>query len=376
MKINNKLTILLGFLMCFFISCDKYKSIMDNSILPEKEVEIDKQFERSYWVEIDVRHNNNRGYWYNVETQAEDVVPTEQEIENSCQGLAEVYKGDKLYVIYHRQFEIEKAKQVFLHWKKYGAEYGLEIVPTIVLESYATPSKLNFSNSEIASLAQWCEENINKSEFGIYDVYVRQSIGSVQDLQLTEIKSQTKLNLVRVGIQPGEKLNSYYHSAVQDTWSAECQGLTNELWEHPRYFSGTNKYGRRLLNEWVNERINGESRKIIWNLIPVAWDYDSPLDPFSYVFPGDDALINDPPIPGRLVLSKKYILSWYTEGSSNRLFGGFSCDLHILEANSFGKPERPSFYEQLRKGLPYTGYFSGAMNEVAEVYDSLKTDKK
>lgn len=376
MKINNKLTILLGGLMCFFISCDKYNSILDNSILPEKEAEIDEQFELSYWVDIDVNHNNGRGYWFNVDNKPEDVVPTEQDIKNSCQGLAEVYHGDKVYVTYHRQFEIEKAKQVFLHWKKYGSQYGLEVVPTVVLESYATPTMLNFSNAELVSLAQWCAENVNQSEFGIYDVYVRQSIGSVQDLQLTEIKSKTSLNLVRVGIQPGEKMNSYFNSGVQDTWSAECQGITNELWENPRYYNGTNKYGRKLLQEWVAERIAGESRKMIWNLIPVAWDYDAPLDPFGYSFPGDDALINDPPVEGRLALSKKYILSWYHQGTSNRLFGGFSCDLHILEANSYGKPERPSFYEQLRKGLPYTGYFSAAMNEVAEVYKSLEKNSK
>lgn len=371
MKITNKIYIVLTFLLWCCTGCEKKSSIEDNSILPQKEAEIDGQFELSYWIDIDVRHNNGRGYWFNVETKPEDLVPSEQEIKNSCEGLAKLYKGDKLYVTYHRQFEIEKAKQVLINWKKYGKDYGLNIVPTIVLESYATPSKLNFSNIELVAFSKWCKDNINESELGIYDVYVRQSLGSVQDVQLKEIKSNTNLDLVRVGVQPGEKMNSYFNSGVQDTWTAECQGITNELWENPRYYKGTNRYGRRLLKDWVDERIEGESRKIIWDLIPVAWDYDAPLDPFGYIFPGDDALINDPPIPGRLKLSKDYILSLYQEGTSNRLFGGFSCDLHILEANSAGRPESPTFYEQLRNGQPYKGYFSTAMDEVGMVYGSF-----
>jgi hypothetical protein len=127
-----------------------------------------------------------------------------------------------------------------------------------------------------------------------------------------------------------------------------------------------------LLQDWVSERLNGEKRKITWDLIPVAWDYDDPIDPFGYISPGDNALTNDPPLAGRLQLAKDYIISWYPEGTSNKLFGGFSCDLHILDANSNGKPESPSFYDQLRSGQTYQGHFANAMNEMAEVYKSLK----
>ncbi len=371
MKVHITPYILSAFLLCCIAGCDKSSSLEDNSILPPPEPEIEEQFELSYWIDIDVRHNNGRGYWFNVDDRPEDIMPTEQEVSNSCRGISEIYKGNKLYVTYHRQFEIEKAKTVFTYWKTYGEQYGIEIVPTVVLETYATPTRMNFTNSELIELAEWCKAHINDKEFGIYDVYVRQSGGGVQDVQLIALNEQVSFDLVRVGVQPGERMNSYFTSGVQDTWSAECHGLTNELWEFPRYYKGTSTYGRKLLEEWVYERINEEQRKIIWNLIPVAWDYDDPLDPFGYIFPGDNALTNDPPVPGRLHLSKDYIISWYPAGTANRLFGGFSCDLHILEANSYGKPESPTFYDQLRSGQPYQGYFSGAMNEVAEVYESL-----
>jgi hypothetical protein len=371
MKFCNVPYILFALLLTFAASCTKRSSIEDNSILPPPEPEIDESYELSYWIDIDVRHNNGRGYWFNVDAKPEDVVPTEAEVSNSCRGIAEEYNGRKLYVTYHRQFEIDKAKNVFLLWKQYGSQYGIDIVPTFVLESYATPTRLNFTNNELTELAAWCKQNINSNELGIYDVYVRQSVGSAQDLQLTELSAQVQIALVRVGVQPGERMNSYFFAGVQDTWSAECQGLTNELWENARYYKGSNKYGRRLLQEWVNERLNGDTRKITWNLIPVAWDYDDPLDPFGYIFPGDNALTNDPPVPGRLHLSQQYIISWYPRGTANRLFGGFSCDLHILEANSYGRPESPTFYEQLRSGQPYQGYFANAMKEVAEVYENL-----
>lgn len=374
MKIHYNTIYLLVILSLFAMSgCKKNSSLEDNTIPPGPEPEIAEAFELSYWIDIDVRHNNNRGYWFNVDAQPEDVAPTEQHIENACRGIAETYHGNKLYVTYHRQFEMDKAKAVLLDWKKYGDQYGIEIVPTIVLESYATPARLNFSDNELVDLANWCKQNINTDELGVYDVYVRQGAGSAQDSQLAALAAQVSIGLVRVGIQPGERLNDYFKKGVQDTWSAECQGITNELWEHPRAYNGTNVYGRKLLQSWVNERIVGEQREIVWNLIPVAWDYDDPLDPYGYVFPGDDALTNDQPIAGRLHLSKDYIISWYAAGTSNRLFGGFSCDLHILEANSYGRSESPSFYEQLRSGLPYQGDFSDAMREMGEVYEDLGT---
>ena len=121
----------------------------------------------------------------------------------------------------------------------------------------------------------------------------------------------------------------------------------------------------------VQERIDDKSERIVWDLIPVAWDYDNPPDEFGYVCPGDDALINDPPLPGRLKLCHEYISSKYPEGMFADEFGGYSCDLHILEANSAGRPESPTFYGQLKNGERYTGYFRIALEQVAEIYKSI-----
>lgn len=331
-----------------------------------------KEIERSFWIDIDLRHNNGRGYWRNVEDLREDRLPIEVEIENACHALSQQYHGNKLYVVYHRQFEISGAKESFLLWEKYGKKFGLIIVPTLVLESYAKVEKLNFSNAELLSLVQWCLTEINSKELGIYDVYIRHGKGSRQDHQLSHLRKHIGNHLVRVGLQPGEMLNENMIAGVEDTWTAECQGITNDLWEFPKTVSGNERYGRALLEQWLLERIKGEERRIVWNKIPVAWDYDDPVDSYGYVCPGDDALINDPPIPGRLTLCDKYIQNYFKKHHAEHKFHGYSCDLHILEANSYGKPEEPSFYTCLRNGKPYKGYFAGAMNELGEIYLKYK----
>ena len=364
------LLLLLTFTICGSSSCNDDRN---NPKPIPNENQQDESFELSYWIDIDLRTNNQRGYWFNVSKLSPDILPSKEEIENASNQLSQVYHGEKLYVVYHRQFEIEDFKQVILSWKNAGNKFSMSIVPCIVLETYDTPSTMNFTDEEITNLAIWCVANINNDEFGVYDVYPRQGAGSLQDKQLKTIKEKIGNKIVHVGIQPGVELNSNIASAVQDTWTAECQGITNDLWENPKPFQGTTKYGKKLLQEWINERINGETRKIVWNMIPVAWDYDKPVDQYGYVCPGDNALTNDPPIDGRIALCDQYISACYTYGYKNAKFGGYSCDLHILEANSYGKPECPTFYEQLKKNETYTGYFSIAMIQISQLYSEIRT---
>ncbi len=356
MKIN-KLLVCLGFLAMPLLLCAN---------------KVANVFERSYWIDIDLRHNNGRGYWKNYTQLNEDQIPTSTEIQNACKILSKELNGNKLYVTYHRQFELSKAKSVLSLWKKHGAKYGLTIVPTIVLEDYSDKPKMNFNDNELLDLGKWSMKNINANEFGIYDVYIRQAEGSKQDIQMKTLRNTIGDKLVRVGLQPGEQLNKHMVAGVEDTWTAECQGLTNQLWEFPKEVNGNKKFGRLLLEDWVMERISGEEKRIVWNKIPVAWDYDKPVDPLGYVCPGDDALINDPPIKGRLDLCDQYISNMYKKHNVPYKFYGYSCDLHILEANSYGKPEEPSFYETLRKGETYKGYFSNAMKEVSAIYQRYK----
>lgn len=332
------------------------------------------EYELSYWVDMDLIGDHLRGYWYNASDPAYPAIGKTEDIwiENACKSLKEKYHGDKLYVIYHRQYEQDIAREVFMSWKKHGETYGLEVVPCIVLESYDTEPEMNFTDEEIIGLCKWSLENIHPEEFAIYDVWVRDQAGTPQDIQIKAIAAACGDVLVKVGHQPLLELNDYFVSAVQDCWTAECQGRTNELWENPVYYNGSYEYGRRLLEKWVSDRVENDGRRWSYCLIPVAWDYDVNLDKPSYDCPGDNALTNDPPVPGRVTLCADSIISCYDGGIANAKFGGLSCDLHILHANSAGcGKDNPDFYTALRTGADYDGYFGEAIDEIGGVFKKM-----
>ncbi|MBQ8838304.1 MAG: hypothetical protein IJ005_03185 [Bacteroidales bacterium] len=347
---------------------------------PKETVVTSDDIELSYWVDIDMIGYHRRGYWYTYSQHSSEIVPPDSYIENGVKMLVETYKANLLYIFYHRQFEIEAAKKVFLKWKEAAEGYNVKLVPTVLLQDYSnttTPanSTMNFTDAELIDLAKWFQENFGE-EVGIFDVYTRQSGGSLQDVQLTKLKEAIGDNLVFVGFQPGVNLSQHFKRAVEDTWTAECQGNTNDLWSNP---IGGQNVGKKLLDNWVLERVRFESRPITWDLIPVAWDYEETTakDQYGYVCPGDNALYNDPPIIGRLKLSKDAIFSHYEGGWRNKRLGGLSCDLTILQANSSGcRKDKTDFYEAIRVGKVYEGYFASAMNEIAEVYEEVYNEVK
>lgn len=330
-------------------------------------------FELSYWVDCDMIGYHRRGYWYPYSSTPAEPAPADSYISNGCRMLCEEYQANLLYVFYHRQFEIETAKKVMLKWKEVSKDFNVKIVPTVLLQDYSKEGLLNFTDEEIVEFAVWCRENIC-DEFGIFDVYTRQGTGQPQDKQLRTIWNEIGNNMVFVGLQPGVKMNVKFKRGVEDTWTAECQGNTNELWSNP--LNGQN-VGKNLLVSWIKERVDGERRQITFDLIPVAWDYEETTakDRYGYVCPGDNAVYNDPPIPGRLHLCKDAIFEQYANPYEHTILGGLSCDLTILQANSQGcGKDSKSYYVCLRSGIRYDGYFSSATDEIADVYKKVKED--
>ncbi len=336
--------------------------------------------ELSYWVDCDMAGYHKRGYWAKYSTMASERVPHEGFIKNGVKMLVETYKANLLYIFYHRQFEIDEAKKVMLMWKDAAKDLNVKLIPTILLQDYSNytrpkDSPLNFTDDELIEFAQWSQENFGE-EFGIFDVYIRQDEGSSQSAQIKKLKNLIGDNLVFVGAQPNVPLCEHFKRAVQDTWTAECQGNTNELWSNP---IGGQNVGKKLLEQWVSDRVRNEDRPITWDLIPVAWDYEETTakDQYGYICPGDNALYNDPPIPGRLVLCKDAIFGQYPGSWKNEKLAGLSCDITILQANSAGcTRDKDSFYEAIRTGKEYKGYFAGAINEIAEIYESVKNEVK
>ena len=132
-----------------------------------------------------------------------------------------------------------------------------------------------------------------------------------------------------------------------------------------------NVFGAETLHKWLKNR-NQQDRPVAWDLIVVAWDY-SATERGGY--PGyDDAAKNMPLPAGRNRLAAKLILQPARVGC----FGGFSSDLLILQANSENPAHdgrQASFYETLKPGDPYQGYYAVPFQEIVAIYSGLNDGK-
>ncbi len=81
------------------------------------------------------------------------------------------------------------------------------------------------------------------------------------------------------------------------------------------------------------------------------------------------------PLPaGRNLLAANEILK---QAKPNR-FAGFSSDLFILQINSQSKSHDGldgSFYETLRRGEIYRGYYSVPFQEVTKIFTDIRTGR-
>jgi hypothetical protein len=169
-----------------------------------------------------------------------------------------------------------------------------------------------------------------------------------------------------VGLQPGEPLEAPFVAGVEDTWSGMCHGKANDLdWRQPGF-------GAETLRNWVLAR-NPETRPIAWDLVVVAWDYTA-TERGGY--PGyDDAEKNMPLPEGRNRMAMELI----TRTANTKQLAGFSSDLFILHANSRAAShdgEVKSFYECLKRGEDYRGYYGTPFQEIVTLYRELRAQKR
>ena len=92
-------------------------------------------------------------------------------IGNAKRVLREKYSTNVLYLIYHKQFDIATAKNVFLTWKNAQVfdTYAPHIIPTLVLQNYQD-NGCNFStnNNELQDFLTWLKTNINSEAISVY----------------------------------------------------------------------------------------------------------------------------------------------------------------------------------------------------------------
>ena len=277
--------------------------------------------------------------------------PTREEIEKAARVL-EGYGANRLYLIYHREVPIDEARQLFTWWRESCPR--IELVPALVLNMYDRSRTRVFSDEELDALAAFFHERINSRRLAIYDIAAHREAGD----SLAVLARRFPAGLIRLGLQPDEAIQAPFVGAVADTWSALCHGKrTEEDWRQEGFGAGT-------LRKWVLAR-NASPSPVAWNLVSVAWDY-SATERGGY--PGyDDAEKNMPLPAGRNHAAAELI----RQTASPRALRGFSSDLYILQENSrsiaHDGPQR-SFYECLKRGEDYHGYYGAPFQEIVAIY--------
>jgi len=316
-----------------------------------------KRQERSYWLHATLSTRSIRGYW--APATPLGPVPSEQEVRDAARLLSGHYGANRLYLMYHREVLPADAIQVFGWWRRH-LPADVEIIPTFVLVGYDRARTPVFGPIELRSICRSMKQAVNASRAAVYDVEPLRDASPLLDVMRQEYLD----GLLRVGIQPSEKLGPPFAGAVQDTWSGMCHGRTNEDWLSPGF-------GADTLKQWVTQR-NGSALPVAWDLVAVAWDY-LPTERGEY--PGyDDAAKNMPLPDGRNALAARLMM----QAARRELFAGFSSDLFIVEANSKHPAQDgpdASFYECLRRGQVYRGRYARPLEETAGLYRALRAGR-
>lgn len=314
-----------------------------------------KKLERSYWIHASLAFSK-LGYWGPKFQQAQS--PSTTEIKKAADLLCVKYGANRLYLFYHREISIPEARRVFADWRQ-ACPASVELIPALLLTMYDNvQTSLYPDRTELQNLAKFFKEHLNQSKMAIFDVYPNRNPGN----SLNELTAVYPEGLIRLGIQPKELPGKVFTYAVQDTWSAFCHGLRNqEDWQQAGFGAGT-------LKEWVEER-NAGSIPVAWDLIVVAWDYSVTK---RGEYPGyDDANKNMPLPAGRNQLAAELMYRTAKPGT----FAGFSADLTILEANSLSSAHdgsTGSFYETLKRGEKYNGYYHVPFDEMTSLFRTLQ----
>lgn len=314
------------------------------------------EMERSFWLHASLGVFTQRNY-FGPDFPA-TAMPEQQQVESAARVLCG-YGANRLYLIYHRELPSEDARRLFAWWRA-ACPREVEIVPALVLRMYDREQTPVFAADDLTALAQFFHDEINAEHFAVYDIAPKRDLSAV----LPTLTKVFPRGLIRLGLQPDESLQPPFASAVMDTWSAFCHGARNaEDWQQPGF-------GAETLRKWVLAR-NDPPQPITWDLICVAWDYKATQ---RGGFPGyDDAEKNMPLPAGRNRLAAQLI----RDTAAPAALRGFSSDLYILHENSRTAAHdgrEGSFYECLKRGEDYRGFYGAPLREIAAIYAGLAAE--
>jgi len=312
------------------------------------------RLERSYWIHASLGASLEKGYW--VDKASVGALPTPAQVRNAAKLLTDHYAANRLYLVYHNEISARQFGELLRLWRA-ACPKDVELVASLVLRRYGKDGGQVFSGREIGEVCDAIERELQPAFVGVYDVLPNRDQGEALGVLARRFPGK----LIRIGIQPEERIEEPFVAAVQDTWSGLCHGATNEDWQSPGF-------GAQTLRKWVAAR-NTQTKPVAWDLVAVAWDY-SVTERGEY--PGyDDAAKNMPLPPGRNKLAVQEVC----KTADPAVLAGFSSDLIIIEANSRSSTRdgsSNSIYECLKVGRAYDGYFAKPLEEIAAVFRDIR----
>src|SRR5437899_3547837 len=312
-----------------------------------------KHLERSFSLHASLAAPTQNGNWDTNFPSLEP--PTETQIHNAARVLTQDYNANRLYLIYQKEIPLVDAERVFQIWRA-ACPSDVEIVPALMLNAGTNQHQL-FSAAEIRRLGEFFRQEVNPKRLAV--------LGSI-DARLNESSVKTlspnfTAGLLRLGLQPGEK--GPFSAGIVETRTALCSSQSNEQWQH-------DASGLEALRKWIDAR-NEQSLPITWGLVAVGCD-DSKANHTS-LGPNDPER-NIPIISGRNAMAISEILQ---RGKTPSL-AGFSVDLQALQVSSQAVSHDGSgysFYELLKRGQVYVGYYARPFLEIVNAYGTMRSGK-
>lgn len=312
-----------------------------------------KQLERSFTVHASLANFSQNFAW---STNSHSVAtPTEEEIRNAARLLTEEYAANRIYLLYEKEMPLHEAQQVFERWRG-SCSAEIDIVPTLLLRS--DRNSHIFSAAEAQKLAGFFKTEVNPARLALIN-----ADNSARQAPCLEILAgEFKNGLLRLGLSLGEKLNRPFAGGVRDTWTVFCTGRNNEEWE--KADAGLDAVRNRIA------ATNNEPFRVSWKLIVAA--ADSTTTNASVM--RDDPERNAPLPDGRNLIMATELL----RHAQPAAFTGFNCDLQALQASSQSVSHDGSgyaFYEMLKRGQTYVGYYARPFHEIVKIYGDLRAGR-
>lgn len=316
-----------------------------------------KHLERSFSVHASLAALPQNGNWNTNFASLEP--PTETQIHNAARLLTQDYSANRLYLVYQKEIPLVEAERVFQTWRE-ACPPEIELVPALVLNGGSTNQPEFFSSLEIRWLSDFFKHQVNPDHIA---VFCSGQVGS-HELALKILSTNFGTGLVRLDLQPDEMLQAPFGGAIAQTGGALCSAESNEKWQQ----DGS---GLGRLRKWIEAR-NGQSKTVAWSLVVVGCDHSKSQNDawFGHSDPERNAAIAS----GR----NGIVVSELLERAKTASFRGFSTDLHAMQLSSQAVSHDGSgysFYEMLKRGQPYVGYYARPFLEIVNAYGSLRSGK-